>query len=137
MFKNLLYKFILLGLIIILIQVNFMPVSAESNEAPSPDSPITINQEKLPLDQNNKINETTNNIENKKSFVSAFFGMLISLTKVILFILFIYALILLYKKYKNINALKQISPLENSKEPETISEAVSSYVKHKIKDKND
>ncbi len=69
----------------------------------------------------------------KKNFLLSFFTMLDALVKTILLLLLTYAGILIYKHLKK----RKMSGLphyeEKIQEPRNVSEAVSSYVKHKLK----
>lgn len=69
----------------------------------------------------------------KKDFLSSFMGMFDALLKTILLILFIAGGILLYKKLRQLIPGKPAETGERLREPRTVSEAVSSYLSHKIK----
>lgn len=77
--------------------------------------------------------------EPKSGFLPALINMLVSLAKVVLLIISIAGIILLYKRIKSqMPAVErpkkqQEQDEDESREPATVSEAVSSFVRHKIK----
>ncbi len=157
---KLLYKFIIVALAIIVMQTKYsyagcasdgggpipapkLPdLSAKLIEKPTTSSIFSeAEKQKIP---EKKIEKTENILqppkkeltqqappEKKGSFWSAIFNMFTLLFKIIVLILLIYGGILLYRKLKAIKGYPEAQG--DIPEANTISEAVASYVRHKIK----
>ncbi len=109
------------------------PVIPETvKEKSAPDEKITstdepVKQEPVKPDQKEPVKQP------EKDFLSSFLGLLWTLAKTAFLILLILAAVLAYLHMKKRRKYTSASDEVKNREPQTVSEAVSSYVKHKLK----